>query len=195
MKYKVILFDADGVLIKSAKQFSDRLQEIHGIPVERLQPFFTGVFRQCSIGKADLKEELAKVIGDWGWKGTVDELLAFWFSAGTEVDQDVAEFIRSLRQSGVKTYMTTDQEKYRGEHLRRTIGGGVLFDEVFFSAEMGCVKKDPGFFQKVTQAIAVDPKDVLFIDDSEKNVEVAKQFGFDAFMYTDLDGLKKFLSL
>ncbi len=132
MKYSTILFDADGVLIKSKRRFSDQLEEIYGIPVERLQPFFTGVFRDCSIGKADLKEELVNVIDDWGWQGSVDELLAFWFSKGTQIDEEVADFVRELRASGVKTYMATDQEKYRGEHLRASIGHGVLFDEVFY---------------------------------------------------------------
>lgn len=194
MKYKVILFDADGVLIKSQFQFSDRLEEIYGIPVERLQPFFTGVFRECSLGKADLKEELGKVIGEWGWQGTVDELLAFWFSTGTEIDGEVAEFVRELRREGVRTYITTDQEKYRGEHLRATLGHGVLFDEVFFSAEIGCSKKDPRFFQYVDDKIKTDHQNVLFVDDSEKNVETSKQFGYDGYFYTDLDGLKAFLS-
>ena len=66
MKYKAIFFDADGVLIKSKHQFSDRLEKEYGIKSEKLQPFFMGVFRQCSVGKADLKKELEKVVGNWG---------------------------------------------------------------------------------------------------------------------------------
>lgn len=194
MKYSTILFDADGVLIKSKRRFSDRLEEVYGIPVERLQPFFTGVFRECSLGKADLKEELAKVVGGWGWQGTVDELLAFWFSEGTVVDQGVADFIRALRQSGVKTHMTTDQEKYRGEHLRNTLGKGVLFDQVFFSADVGCPKKDPAFFAHVDQVIGSDRSQTLFVDDDEINVKTAKAFRYDAHLFTNLVGLKQFLS-
>ena len=194
MKYFTILFDLDGVLITKAKQFSDRLEEIYGIPVARLQPFFTGVFLECGIGKADLKEELIKVIGDWGWKGSVDELLAFWFSTGTEIDQEVAAFVRELRRQGIKTYLTTDQEKYRGEYLRKMFGSGVLFDEVFYSAEIGCRKKDPAFFAYVDAHIDVDRQQVLFVDDGEKNIETAKAFGYDAHLFTDLDGLKAVLS-
>ncbi len=194
MKYSTILFDLDGVLITQAMQFSDRLEEIYGIPVARLQSFFTGVFLECGVGKADLKEELAKVVGDWGWQGTVDELLAFWFSTGTEIDEQVAEFVRELRRQGIKTYLTTDQEKYRGEFLRQMFGNGVLFDGVFYSAEIGCRKKDLAFFQYVDDRINTDRQQVLFVDDGEKNVEMAKAFGYDAYLFTSLDGLKKFLS-
>lgn len=192
MKYQVILFDADGVLIKSQYQFSDRLESEYGISHEKLLPFFKGVFRECSLGRADLKEELTKVIFDWGWKGTVDELLHFWFTKGTEIDEEMAEFVRELRRSGVRTYMTTDQERYRGEHLRKTLGGGNLFDEVFFSAEIGAPKKEQTFFEHVYRKIGNVPREnVLFIDDDEKNVESAKQFGFNAVLFTNLNALRK----
>lgn len=93
MKYKAIFFDADGVLIKSKYLFSEQLEKDYGISIDVMLPFFTGVFRQCSVGKADLKEELANVIGDWGWEGTVEELMDYWFTKGTEIDQEVVEYV------------------------------------------------------------------------------------------------------
>jgi putative hydrolase of the HAD superfamily len=195
MKYKIVLFDADGVLIKPRPRFSECLQTEYGIPSEALQPFFQGVFRDCSVGKADLKEELAKATPGWGWTGTVDELVRFWLTAGTQTDEDVVQFIRALRADGVRTYMTTDQEQYRGEYLRDTFGNGVLFDEVFFSAAIGCKKCDPHFFETVYRAMNDVPRNqILFVDDAEENVEVAKRFGFDAHLFTTLNGLLQFLS-
>lgn len=69
--YKAIFFDADGVCIKSKYLFTEQLERDFGIKIEKMLPFFTGVFRQCSVGRADLKEELTKVVEDWGWTGTV----------------------------------------------------------------------------------------------------------------------------
>lgn len=77
MKYPVMLFDADGVMITSSRLFSEQLELDYGISVKKMQPFFTGVFKLCSVGQADLKQELDKVIGEWGWQGTVDELPEF----------------------------------------------------------------------------------------------------------------------
>ncbi len=195
MKYIVIFFDADGVLVKSKRLFSEQLQAEFGIDAEKLQPFFKGVFRECSTGKADLKEELKKVIVDWGWNGTVEELMQFWFTRGTEIDADVAELIRELRAAGTRVYITTDNEKYRGEHLQQTLGDGKLVDGVFYSGEIGYIKKNPEFFKAVHSAIGNIPlNNALFIDDDEKNIEVAKQFGFDVFLYTNLDELKQLLA-
>ena len=195
MKYKVIFFDADGVLVKSKLLFSEQLQTEFGINAEKLQPFFKGIFRECSVGKADLKEELEKVIVDWGWKGTVEGLMEFWFTKGTEIDAEVAMMIRELRATGARAYITTDNEKYRGEHLQQTLGDGKLVDEVFYSGKIGYVKKNPEFFKAVYLVIGnIQLDQVLFVDDDEKNIEVAKQFGFDVFLYTNLDELKQFLA-
>jgi len=191
MNYQVVLCDADGVVIKSQYLFSEQLEAQYGIPRDSVLPFFHGAFRQCSVGKADLKIELSKVIDDWGWRGTVDELVHFWLTTGTQFDKGVIDYVRSLRETGIKTYMTTDQERYRGEYLRNTLGRGKVFDEIFFSAEVGCPKKDPAFFEYVHVAIGQIPRDrVLFIDDGQDNIAAAKQFGFDTHLYTDLDALK-----
>ena len=195
MKYSVILFDADGVLIKSQYLFSEQLQAEFGINAEKLQPFFNGIFRECSIGKADLKEELKKVIIDWGWTRTVEELMEFWFTKGTEIDEDVANFIRELRALGTRVYITTDNEKYRGEYLQQTLGNGQLVNEVFYSGKIGYVKKNHEFFEAIYLTIGNVPRDqILFIDDGEKNLETAKHFGLDTILYKNLEELKQFLA-
>lgn len=193
-----MLFDADGVMIKSSRLFSEQLEQDYGISTAKMQLFFTGVFKKCSIGQADLKQELAKVIGDWGWTGTVEELMDFWFSVGTVIDQEMKQYVQTLQQAGVRCFMTTDQEKYRGEHLRRTLGQGKPFEEIFFSAEMGCSKKEASFFEQVYTHLLksgpVQKSQVLFVDDSQENVDVAERFGYTGYVFADIQGLKTFLA-
>lgn len=182
MKYKVFLFDADGVILKDEGLFTDKAKEAGLISsTEKTQPFFQGVFRQCLLGKADLKEELAKVIGEWGWQGTVDELIDFWFSVGDDLDSKMAQFIQDVKQKGVSVYMTSDQEKYRGQYLRQKFGH--LFQDFFFSGEVGLNKKEPGFFEYVYDKIKDEvssKSEIVFIDDLLHNIENARAFGIDA---------------
>lgn len=208
MTYKAIFFDADGVLIKNKHLFTDQLQQDYGMEIEKMLPFFNGVFRDCSVGKADLKIELAKVMDEWGWKGTVEELMDYWFSKGTYIEDDVLDFVKSLRDKGVRCFMTTDQEKYRGEYLRSVLGGGKVFEEVFFSAEMGCPKKLPEFWDKVfahlNQASRILPNtpvttiversETFFTDDDQENIEKVSAYGIETYLFTDLESLKKRLS-
>ncbi len=197
MKFEAIFWDADGVIVRRPRLFSEQLVLDYGIKMEKLLPFFTGVFKQCSIGKADLQEELAKVIGDWGWKGTVEELMNYWFTKGTELDSDVATFITSLRQQGIRCVMTTNNEKYRGAHLAKTLGNGQLLDDVFYSGALGVSKKDPEFFMHVYQTLnaqkPIEKSAVLCIDNDEGVIEMAKSLGFSAHLYTNLENVKTFL--
>ncbi|MFH1253659.1 MAG: hypothetical protein V1664_05045 [Candidatus Uhrbacteria bacterium] len=153
MKYPIVLWDADGVTLKNSRLFSEQLEIDYGIKTETVLPFFKGVFRECSVGRADLKVELAKVIGEWGWPGTVGGLMDYWFSKGTLVDQEMIKFIETVRDSGSRCFMTTDQEKYRGEYLKNLLGNGQPFEKIFYSAEIGTLKKDPLYFDYIYRFI------------------------------------------
>lgn len=191
MKYKAIFFDADGVLIRNKYLFTDQLKQDYGIEIQKMLPFFTGVFRECAIGKADLKEELGKVIDEWGWKGSVDELLRYWLSKGTEIEEEVLKYIKAVKAQGVRCYLATDQEKYRGEYLQRTFGNGNPFEQVFFSAAIGTSKKTEPFWEAVFAKVNEPREQTLFVDDDEDNIKAVSSFGIDTLLFRNLNDLKK----
>lgn len=187
--FKAILFDADGMII-IAKRFSDQLQEQYGIPWEKMKPFFGGPFQACKLGHADLKEELAKVIADWGWTKSVDELVDLWFSCGSLLDERMVDLINGLRRKGVRCYLATNQEAHRLAFLRQRLGFSELFDGIFSSCEIGLMKDEPAFFEHVyhvlaTQFPSLQPSDILFNDDRKENILAAKQVGFQTHLYHD----------
>ncbi len=198
MKYKAIFCDVDGVLVKSTDLFAEELKKEFGIDREVLQPFFLGVFSDCRIGKADLKIELSKVLGDWGWGATVEELMDFWFTKGTQIDHEILDYIRGMKERGVRCFLTTDQEHYRAESLKAAFGNGNPFEHVFASADIGCTKNDPKFFEEVYAKINKASRNpaselitrdrILVIDDGERNIEAARSLGFDTHLYKDFAG-------
>lgn len=203
MKYKVIIFDADGVTINSDLMFSQILERDYKIPPAMMSSFFSGVFQECMYGKADLKLELEKVVADWGWKKTVDELLQEWFAFENKPNKDMFDLIEKLRNSGVRCYLGTNQEKYRGEYLRKEMGFNKLFDGLFISAEVGYKKKNPKFFEIVLDSLnkaghdmsspLIKKSEVLFIDNEKENTDSAKEFGIDAHLFTNIKELKQLI--
>lgn len=187
MHFKVILFDADGMVIVS-KRFSDQLQAEYGITWDKMKPFFDGPFQRCKPGQADLKEELTEVITDWGWRGTVDELVDLWFRSGSTTDARMIDLIHALRERGVRCYLTSNQERYRGEYLRTQMGFDTLFDGLFLSGEIGYMKDNPAFFEHVLQTLRVadpslQPSEILFADDHQENIDVATTCGIQTCLY------------
>jgi putative hydrolase of the HAD superfamily len=188
---KAILFDADGVVIKSRAQlFSDRFAEAHGLAISEVLPFFKNDMREAFVGQADIKQSLPSYLHKWHWIRSVDDFLEFWFAAESPRDEEVIAYIDKLRAVGTKCYIATDREKYWAKYLVENVGLGKHFDGFMFSYDIGFEKHDPEYFQEVMKRLGLKPEEVMYWDDDQKNVDVAKGVGIDARLYTDFDKFK-----
>ena len=194
MTTKAVIFDADGMIVLHVPRFSSVLEKERGIPLERTKLFFEGPFQLCLVGKADLREELSKVIGQWGWQDTVDDLMEFWFSpALAPIDTRFEGLIRQLRATGVKTYLATNNEKYRTKNLIEERGLGAWFDGVFSSSHVGAKKRSAEFLEYLLKSTKHRKEEVEYWDDDPKNIEGVKAFGLSTHLYTDFDSFKDFV--
>jgi putative hydrolase of the HAD superfamily len=115
---KTFVFDADGVICVG-ESFSVFLEREHQIPRERLASSFAGPFPECVLGRGDLKEAIAPYAVEWGWRTSVDDLLALWFRCEHVISEPALECVRALRKKGHVCVLGTNQEKYRTDYLRR----------------------------------------------------------------------------
>ncbi|MBU1178185.1 NUDIX domain-containing protein [Patescibacteria group bacterium] len=197
MSVKDIIFDADGVVIKS-EMFSIQYCKEFGISADEMLPFFNGVFADCKVGRADIKEELKPFLPKWKWTGSVDEFLQYWFKAEHHVDQKMIEKIKELQSQDIKCYLATDNEKYRTEYLREEMGFGKLFAEIFSSADIGCEKTDKRFWRKVYETVGgngVEKNEIMYWDNDQDNIEVAQEFGLAGYLYKDFAEFEKIIDL
>ena len=184
MKYKVVLLDIDGVFINSGK-FTERFSQQYGTPVEKMMPFFKGNFQLCLLDKLDLKEELEKVKGDWGFTGSVDALMKFWFEGEASIDQVVLRAIGRLSQSGFIVVGAANQEKYRTQYLQDQLKLNDIFDKMYISVQMEVKKPDAEFYLKIAQDQKVDFNEIVYWDDDVSNVEKACGLGIKAYLFQD----------
>lgn len=194
---KAIIFDIDGVVLrKRNKYFSERLIEEGRLEdcKDEILSFFKNDYKLCMLGKADLKQELAKRLGDWGWKKSVDDLLDYWFSFENKLNQEVLELVRELREKGIKCYMASDHTEYRADNLMKEVGLGSYFDGAFFSCFFGCSKSGKEFFEKVLQQLeGIEALSVMFWDNEEENVEAAKSLGIQALLFEGAQAAREVL--
>jgi len=190
-KIKAVILDADGMVVHG-ERFSNRLEKRFGIPTTVTGKFFSNGFADCLVGRADLKKELSKQLGAWGWKQSVDDLLGFWFSdADTIIDRRFQHVPESLQSYGIKVCLATNNEKYRTAYLSETKRLGTWFDKIFSSADMGVKKPDQAFFQKMIDELGFEKGEVTFWDDDPGNIEGAKSFGVNAELYTGFEDFEK----
>lgn len=189
MNFKAVLIDGDGVVLKKREFFSSKLSREYNVPIDKIIPFFKNEFRLCQSGTLDLKIALAPYVLDWGWKGSVDDFLRYWFEGNTVLDDEVMARIQNFRENGIKCYLVTDQEKYRADYIRNNLKLKQKLDGCFFSCEIGSSKSKFEFFQKVLEKINLSGNDVIYIDDEKENLIVAEKSLINTRLYKGLGDL------
>ncbi len=73
-----------------------------------------------------------------------------------------------------------------------------IFKEIFSAVRLGLNKSDPEAYKVLLKLINLQPKEVVFIDDSNKNIQAAKIAGLNTVLFTSTDDavkrLKKLLN-
>lgn len=191
---KAVIFDIDGVLNYS-EMFSIQYQRKFGVSNDVMLPFFNQKFGKCLVGEADLKEEIKPWLKKWKWEGTAEEFLDFWFTTEDKIDKDVIQEVRRIRESGIRCFLATNQEKYRTGYLWNHNEFNKIFEAIFSSAEIGYKKKNPEFWQKVTLKLEnLSKEQILFVDDDIENIHTAKNFGLHAELISSKAKLLEVLS-
>ncbi|MCA9355774.1 hypothetical protein KC865_04510 [Candidatus Kaiserbacteria bacterium] len=178
---KALLLDADGVVLGKGEYFSDKFAREHNVQTEDIMSFFRGPFGDCQAGKKDLKIELKPFLERWGWKGTVEDFLDYWFE-DVSVDPDIERVVDLYRSKGVKCYMASNNEAYRARRIEKVLGDRL--DGYFFSADLKAKKDNPEFFTRILDELDLPGGEIGFVDNEQKNVDVAKEIGIDARLYS-----------
>lgn len=189
---KILLLDVDGVLLQARERyFSDIFEEEQELPTGMMKPFFQSVYNDCILGKKNLEEAVLPYFLEWKWQGTVETFLQHWFCREDKIDDEVFSLVKSIRRNGIKVYLASDHSAYRKRDLLERIGLKDIVDGAFFSCDLGVTKEDPLFFEKIVTQLAVQKEELLFIDDEEENVRVARLVGIKACLFTNVEALKE----
>ncbi|HZX05178.1 HAD-IA family hydrolase [Kribbella sp.] len=174
-----VLFDADGVLQNLPGGWSTAMEPYLG---ERAEAFLHETWSDelpMLAGQGDYLPLLAASLERYGVRTSVTEVYdAVW--KNIVLIEESLDVVRALRRNGYGVHLGTNQEKYRGAHMRTALGYDELFDVSCYSYDLGVAKPDPAFFTCAATRIGAEPSTILFIDDIEKNVTGARSAGLRA---------------
>lgn len=197
MAIKCILFDADWVVINS-ELFSVQYQKMYNVANEEMLPFYLWEFKNSIIGKADLIDLVTPWLPKWKWDKTPHEFLNFWFKAEHSIDQKIVDSIKMLQTNWIKCFLATNQEQYRTKYMRENMWFEELFDQVFSSCELWFKKPDEWFYISVLDKLNTDFNinngEILFFDDSKKNIEKANELWIKSYHYTNYEDYEKIIN-
>ncbi len=193
---RVIAFDVDGVLVKGMEcggyNWHAELTRDFGISLEDVEQFFLNDWDACILGLADLRDVLPPYLERWGYKGSADDFMAYWFSHDSDLDHGLIADLDRL-DTHCQLVIATNQDRHRAHYLWHELALSSRFVRMFASSELGVRKPDHSFWRAITDEVAASgPAEILLIDDSEANVASARDFGWQTIHYrnkSDLDDL------
>ena len=185
MAIKAIIWDLGGVLIRT-EDFSSRLDLAKdcGLSLNELEHL---VFNS----ESGVKAQLGLITAEQHWKNVANALQKteisipdiqqrFW--GGDRLDRALIGKIRQQR----KEYMTALLSN-AFDDLQNMIANvwniQDAFDEIVISAEAGLMKPDRRIYSLVLDRLAVRPKEALFIDDFQTNIDGARRANIKAVQF------------
>ena len=118
-----------------------------------------------------------------------EEFIPIWTDIFTE-NREVSQIILSLKGRG-RLGLLSNTDPLHFSYILSTFPVIRIFDKYILSYEVGFNKPDVRIFQKAMEWAAVDPKEILFIDDTKTHVETAVSLGMQGIHFISSDQLRE----
>jgi putative hydrolase of the HAD superfamily len=188
----VIVFDLYGVIARTQTPAAvRRIEGIAGVP----GPAFWEAYWACRPAYDAGQESAAywaEVAARLGVSfPDVPALIEADLDSWTDVDDVMAGLVGELADSGRRLGLLSN---IIGDLVPRIEArhGALLdrFDALVYSCRIGVAKPDPRAFEICAERLGVEPGDVLFFDDTERNVLAAREAGMRAEVFAGPDQVR-----
>jgi len=191
---KVIVFDVDGVLIKSKDEhgkylWHKNIQRDLGLNPDQMRKIYSGGWHSVTKGLLDAQQYFKNMFAELNVDLSVDVFIDYWLKQDLVIDLEMLSEVSLIK--GPKLYIGTNQESIRTNLIQKKFGS--YFDGIFSSCQVGANKPDLEFFRHIESALNVKPGDIAFIDDSRPNIEAALQCGWNCHHYQDFGDFRSFI--
>jgi len=194
---KAVYFDFDGVLTThpkgsytTAKYFKDNFN-IEQENFSKCYSKYTQDFDIKPLLFSDVWIDISKCLG---MDIDIEHLYKAFLS--TPKNEKMFELVNSLRGK-YKTGIITDNKKDRFDMLIKEWQLKKYFDVLILSADVGAEKNKNKIFDVALKSLKVKPEEAIFIDNTQKNVDMAQKVGINAIYFNDkindIEGLEELL--
>jgi len=194
---RAVFFDVDGVLVHGyharpelQQRWDENLLADLGIDPERFrQEFIFDIFiKKVIIGQVSLIDALEKRLPAMGYKGSPMTVMNYWLSHDSALNHPLVDIVRRLKlRPDLRLFIATNQEHLRASWLWNHLGLSGLFEDIFYSARVGVIKPQQGFFDFIQARIGPQSEPPLFFDDTPKVIDGARHAGWEPVLFNTLE--------
>jgi len=167
---KVIAFDLVGVLVRETdfplNEIESKIERLFG-PNKSDEEFFCLV-KQNIIEFSN--EEIISIVNK-----IINSIYEIKFSL------DKLNLLNE-KHPGIMLVLATNHISFIQEYILKSFGN--IFDKIYISATMNAIKPDSEFYIKILKDLNISSDEMLFLDDSEKNIIGAKELNIQTIHVT-----------
>lgn len=184
---KNILFDFGGVVMRlNQPEALRRFLSLGWTDAPNQLDAYTqrGIFGQLESGEIDAEEFRKELSTQVGRELSYAECEWAVLGYAAEVPQRNLDFLDRLREEGYKVILISNTNSIMmgwAMSERFTPCGRPLssyFNALYMSYKEKCMKPSKEIFQHIIDGEQIRPEESIFVDDGQRNVEVAKEMGF-----------------
>ena len=125
--------------------------------------------------------------------GAVEEIYYNWIYNMPPV-AGMADLVKKIKEKfGVRVFLLSNISRYFAKNAT-ALPYLKEFDGCVYSAVVGFVKPERGIYEYICKRYAINPEEAIFIDDSEKNIKGALDFGIAGYLFgADAKRLESYL--
>lgn len=183
MKY--IVTDMGGVIIDLYWEFYAAKMLEREYSLEELQKLWvtSEATRNFETGKISFDEFACAIISEFKVKSTPEEIKKNFCAITGPPKAKFFELFAELKKNFNLSVLSNTNLPHI-QYLRSKYNIFEIFDNLFFSYEIGLMKPFPEIFIYVINSLKAKPEDILFFDDSKVNVDAAAKLGINSFLVT-----------
>jgi putative hydrolase of the HAD superfamily len=190
---KIIAFDYGGVLGSDSDNWDTNFIEVSraaGVSPSELGNILDKHWGNLSRGKGDMSDFWREVYESSSNGNLTPGVLEKLYADGITINEDVLGYAKELKSKGLRLVVFSNETKeWMGTKIRK-FDLLKTFEKVYLSADLGFSKSEDEAFEFFLSDLMVNPSEIVFIDDREKNITKANSFGISGVKFENLQQLK-----
>jgi putative hydrolase of the HAD superfamily len=189
---RFIIFDLSEVLTFGLLRFEENIARELGLDGEMTDEAFGGPHLQALL-RGDITEDhyLRKVLKKNSWTIEPARLKMLLRQNFHVTIPETIEIATVLARSYTLVLLSDHAKEWISSITRMHSFLDNLFTYKVFSCDIGSTKQDAQTFRRLLQILSAEPYHCIFIDDSIRNIEVARSVGIDGIRFLNAQQLRR----
>ena len=184
-KIKFVYFDIGGVILKFRDQF-EKLEQKHKIDGKKASKVWLDHLPDLCLGKKNTSQVWSDICEKTDSKHLADIDWQIFRAENLSIYEDTHELITSLVKKRIGVGLLSNAELGMiNICISHKLIPEAKYVAVVDSSVLGYKKPDQKIFEYAQSLISYAKNEVLLIDDTERNIAAAKEFGWQVFRFDE----------